>query len=260
MSDVNQKELMVVARDDEIDTENDLLEMALRMLERWKLIVIGALLGAIIAGFYSFVLATPMYEATSKLYVLNSSDSAINLSDLQIGSYLTSDYIEVFNTWEVHEIVRQNLKLSYTNEELQNMMTLKNPSNTRILYITIKSSDPQEAATLANEYAEVAGRYISSTMEMDEPNVLSEAQVPEHPVSPKKKLYVAIGFIVGALLMCGIVVVQFMLDDKIKNEDDVKKYIGLPTLAVVPDNEEAEMEDRKKFGDGSSNTRRRQKS
>lgn len=241
---------------EDAEFEIDLMEVLLRLLEKWKLIIAGALVGAVLMAMYSFILATPMYEATSKLYVLNSSDSAINLSDLQIGSYLTSDYMEVFDTWEVNEMVRQNLNLSYTREELADMLTLTNPSNTRILNITVTSSDPQEAADIANEYADVAGQYISATMQTDQPSLLSEALTPDKPVSPKKKCNVVLGFLLGALLVCAGVIIQYLLDDKIKNEEDIKKYVGLPTLSVVPDNDEAAVEDRKNLGKTNGGKRR----
>ena len=241
---------------EDAEFEIDLMEVLLRLLEKWKLIIAGALVCAVLMAMYSFILATPMYEATSKLYVLNSSDSAINLSDLQIGSYLTSDYMEVFDTWEVNEMVRQNLNLSYTREELADMLTLTNPSNTRILNITVTSSDPQEAADIANEYADVAGQYISATMQTDQPRLLSEALTPDKPVSPKKKRNVVLGFLLGALLVCAGVIIQYLLDDKIKNEEDIKKYVGLPTLSVVPDNDEAAVEDRKNLGKTNGGKRR----
>ena len=241
---------------EDAEFEIDLMEVLLRLLEKWKLIIAGALVGAVLMAMYSFILATPMYEATSKLYVLNSSDSAINLSDLQIGSYLTSDYMEVFDTWEVNEMVRQNLNLSYTREELADMLTLTNPSNTRILNITVTSSDPQEAADIANEYADGAGQYISATMQTDQPRLLSEALTPDKPLRPKKKRNVVRGFLLGALLVCAGVIIQYLLDDKIKNEEDIKKYVGLPTLSVVPDNDEAAVEDRKNLGKTNGGKRR----
>lgn len=111
-----------------------------------------------------------MYEATCKMYVTSASDSAINLSDLQIGSYLTSDYQEVFDTWEVHQGVIDRLKLDYDYEELDAMLTITNPGDTRILYITVKRDDPQEAATIANAYAQVAREYISIVMSTDMPD------------------------------------------------------------------------------------------
>ena len=85
---------------------------------------------------------------------MSRTDSAINLSDLQIGSYLTSDYQEVFKTWEVHEQVLQNLGLDYEYEQLENMLSITNPADTRVLYITVNSDDPEEATAMANEYAD----------------------------------------------------------------------------------------------------------
>ena len=224
------------AQTEAVDTEIDLLELFYRLIERWKYIVAAACVGALVMIVYSFVLATPIYEATSKLYVMTASDSAINLSDLQIGSYLTSDYQEVFNTWEVQEMVLQNLGLDYSYQQLSEMITVSNPSNTRILNVTAKHRDPQTAARLANEYASVAGRYISETMKTDEPSLLSEALTPTRPVSPKKARNTILGFLIGALLMIAIVTIQFIMDDKVKTAEDIRRYADLPTLALVPVN------------------------
>jgi len=174
-----------------------------------------------------------MYEATSEMYILSSKDSAINLSDLQIGAALTSDYEEVLRTWEVEALVRQNLDLPYTNKQLKGMISIANPSNTRILKITATSADPQEAKDIANEYVAVAREYISSVMMTDAPTTLSEAILPQQPVSPRKARNIALGFIVGALIAIVIITIVFISDDKIKTSDDIRKYIGLPTLAVV---------------------------
>ena len=200
---------------EESTNEIDLLELFYRLVERWKYILTAACVGALIMIVYSFILATPIYEATCKLYVMTASDSAINLSDLQIGSYLTSDYQEVFGTWEVQEMVLQNLGLDYTYQELSEMIAITNPSNTRILNVTAKNSDAQLAARLANEFASVAGRYISETM---------------------KTLNTILGFLIGALLMIVIVTVQFIMDDKVKTAEDIRRYADLPTLALVPVN------------------------
>lgn len=263
MNEIEQKNRGAVedARLEEAEAEIDLLEVLYRLLERWKWIAAGAIVGVLVMFVYSFMLATPIYEATSKLYVLNSSDSALNLSDLQIGSYLAADYIEVFDTWEIQEMVRQNLQLSYTNEEMRDMLTISNPSNTRILYLTVRSSNPQEAAAVANEYAAVGKRYISSTMQTDEPSVLSEAQVPTRTVSPRKLLNMALGMILGIFAVCAVIVVQFLLDDKVKTEEDIRKSTGLPTLAVVPDDSEAAKDPRERAiaGKSGKKTSRRSK-
>lgn len=230
----------VDVRDQERDQEMeiDLMELFYRLLERAKYIIAAALVGAIVMAFYSFALATPTYEATSKLYVMNSTSSAVDLSALQIGSYLATDYMEVFETWEVQEMVMQNLGLDYTYEQLSKKISVTNPSNTRILYITASADSPKEATALANEFASVAKQYISTTMLTDEPTVFSEALEPLNPVSPSKGRNTILGFLLGAIAAIGVFTVQFILDDKLKTADDIRKYAGIATLAIVPKNGE----------------------
>ncbi len=216
------------------ETEIDLLELLTTLLANLKYILLAAALGVILAGVYTLYIVTPQYQATSKLYVLGSKDSAINLADLQIGSNLTPDYKEVFKTWEVHEQVIQNLGLQYSYNAIQKMLDISNPPNTRILHITVTSTDPVEATLLANEYANVARKYISDTMRTDEPSVLSVALKPKSPSSPNRTRNLALGFMLGVLLAVGIITLRFVMDDKIRTQDDISKYAGLVTLAVVP--------------------------
>ncbi|NLF26715.1 MAG: capsular polysaccharide biosynthesis protein, partial [Clostridiales bacterium] len=197
----------------------------------------AALAGAILAAIYSFLLTVPMYEATAKLYVLNAGDSAVNLADLQIGTYLASDYQEVFSTWEVHQIVVENLGLSYSPRKMQGMLSISNPKDTRILHIKVTNSSPAEAAAIANEYASVARKFISEKMSTEQPNVLSVALQPTSPSSPNKSRNIMIGFVLGAMLACAVFVVQFLMDDRVRTADDIERYIGLPTLAIVPEQE-----------------------
>lgn len=212
----------------------DLMELVYRLLASWKLIVCLALVLAIATGVYTAFFVTPIYEATSTIYVLNRSDSAINFSDLQLGTALTQDYIKVFKMWEVHEQVISNLNLPYTYSEVRSMLTVTNDTDTRMLDITISSPDPEEAAAIANEYTKVASEYIAETMSTDKPNIMSVALVPANPVSPNKTRNIMLGFMLGAFLACGYVTIALLLDDKYKTAEDIRKYTGLTTLAVVP--------------------------
>lgn len=219
---------------DEGEREIDLVEMGYELLDKIKYIIIAAVLGGLVAALYVFGLATPMYEATAKLYVLNSSDSVVNLSDLQLGNYLASDYTEVFKTWEVKEMVRNNLGLSYNYDQLGGMVSISNPADTRILYITVTSPNPQEATDIANEYAKVVSNYVSTIMATERPNTMSQAILPTNPVSPKKTRSLIIGIMIGVILSAGIIVVRFALDDSIKSAEDITKYTGLAVLSIVP--------------------------
>lgn len=215
-------------------TTIDLVELMYRLLGSWKLIVALAIGFAIIAGVYTSFFVTPLYEATSIIYVLSNRDSAINVSDLQLGSELTQDYIKVFHMWEVHEEVISNLGLPYSYSQMQDMLSVVNDTDTRMLDITVTSADPQEAADIANEYAQVASQYIAETMATDKPNIMSVALVPSNPVSPNRTRNIIMGFLLGGILAAGIITVRMLLDDKYKTTEDIRRYTGLATLAVVP--------------------------
>ncbi len=216
------------------ETEIDLIELAQQFARHIKLILLLTVLGALLSAAYTFWMVTPIYESTAKMYILNSSGSIVNLSDLQIGSYLANDYMEFFKTREVHQTVASNLGLHYSVGQMQSMLTVENPKDTRMLYITVKSPDPKEAAAMANEYAAVAIKYIASTMATEEPNMMSTAIEAKAPSSPSKTKNIAIGLVLGLLLALGWITVRFLLDDKVKTVDDIRKYTALSVLAVVP--------------------------
>ena len=215
------------------EIEIDLGELFLRLLDKWYIVVAAALVGTIISGVWTYFFVTPMYEATTKLYILNSSNSAINLSDLQIGSQLATDYTYVFQNWHVHEKVIEELGLPYTYKDMDGMIRVSNPSGTRLLNITVSSPDPAEAQLVANTYAKVGREFISAVMKTEEPTIFQEARRPTRASSPSKTRNLIIGFMIGALIACAIIVIDFILDDKVRTSDDVTKLLGLPTLGVV---------------------------
>ena len=155
----------------------DLLELFMGLLAHWTLIAATAVVGAVLMALYTFFLVTPMYKATATIYVVSRNDSVLNFSDLQVGSELTSDYIKVFEMWEVHEKVISNLDLDYTYTDMASMLSVTNTSDTRMLDITVTNPDPEEAAAIANEYADVGAKYISEKMKTDKPTLMSSAPV-----------------------------------------------------------------------------------
>ena len=212
----------------------DIIELLTRLLDNAKHIITISLLCALIAGVIVFIFVTPVYTATSKLYIMSSDDSAINLSDLQMGTYLASDYQEVFYNWHVHERVIQKLSLPYDYETISDMLEVTNPSDTRILYISITSENPKEAKLIADTYADVAQEFITATMETREPSIFEEALLPTIPSAPHKLRIIVIAFAFGFIASCGFITVKFILDDRIRTASDIEKYLDLTVIGMMP--------------------------
>ena len=197
----------------------DLLELLYALLGKWREIAAATVACALIAAIG---------------VLFSQKDSDINMSDLQIGTALTDDYIQVFHMWEVQEKVISNLDLPYTYSQLDKMLSVTNASNTRMVEITVTSESAQEAADIANEYVTVVQDYIAKKMATDKISIMSTALVPTEPVSPNKTKSILLGALLGFVVSAGVIVVITLLDDTYKTTEDIKKYTGLVTMAVIP--------------------------
>ena len=70
-------------------------------------------------------------------------------------------------------------------------------------------------------------------MKTEEPTIFQEARRPTKASSTSKTKNLIIGFLIGALIACAIIVIDFIRDDKVRTSDDITKLLGLPTLGVV---------------------------
>ena len=224
------------------EDEVDLVELFYLLWGHAWQIILCLILGAGLALGYTKLLVTPLYQATSSIYIVSASNnSVVNLTDLQIGAQLTADYQELILSRPLLEDVIENLELTNGEGEpmstaaLSRMITITNTDDTRILKVTVTSPDPQESADIANELIDQACIYLPQIMETEEPNLVEEAIPPTQKSSPSTARNVLIGGLLGACLACGVLVVRYLMNDTFVPPDDVVKYLGVQPLAVIPE-------------------------
>jgi len=216
--------------------EIDLVELWYLFCSKLLYIVLAVLIGGIVAGFGTYFFISQKYTATSKIYIVSaSSGSVINLSDLQIGTNLTSDFGELIKSRPMMESTIQNLELEMSVKELSDILKVVNPSGTRILEITVTHTDPVIAAKIANEVARLSINWLAVVMESNEPHIVEDAIVPTVRSSPSYMKNTVLGaFLVGALYF-GICVLKYLLKDTISSEEEAERRLGLIPLASIPE-------------------------
>ena len=217
-----------------------------RIKRRLVFILFIAIIFAVAAGVGTKYLINPKYSSTSSVYVL-TKESVLSYADLQIGATLTSDYIELITSPTVLETVIKNLKKEneLSVKQFKSLITVSNPSDTRILNITVTYGDPGIAKILADELTEVSCNRIEEVMKMDRPNIFEQGKVDTIPVSPSLFKNVAIAGILGFMLASGVVIVAHLMDDTIHSAEDIEKYLNLNTLAAIPISEGSEADIRR---------------
>ena len=221
-------------RNEEI--EIDLLELFGHFMDKIWWIILGFLAGALIAGLITHFAITPKYTATAKMYMVSSSSqSVVDLTDLNIGQSISGDYVELLKTRPIVEDVIQEQGLEYSYNQLVNMMSLSVVNNTRIIKIEVTSTDPKEAMNIANALAEKGVSELPKLMETPAPHVAEYAIVPVNKSSPSLTKNTMIGALLGLLLMLAIFTIQFLMDDTFKTAEEVEREFGVMPLTVIPE-------------------------
>ena len=214
--------------------EIDVLSLLRTIWRKKFLILLTAILTTGLAFAYSAFLATPQYDSTTRLYVVTQSSdngAVITTQDLQAGSFLVKDYKEIILSQDVLKNVTTTLGIT---EDIKGKITVTIPTDTRILSITVRDSDPNQAATIANTLRDEAAKKIIEVTKVSDVTTLEAALPAENPSTPQTKRNLVLGFIVGAFLATALVLVLEVLDDRVKRPQDIEEGLGMTLLGVVP--------------------------
>lgn len=229
------------------EIEIDLVELFGALLRHIWLILAAGIFGALVCFVLSYFVIAPTYESTTKIYILNKqNETSVTYSDVQLGTQLTKDYAELINSRFVLEEVIQSLGLALTYEDLLDKIEVDTPTDTRIVAIAVADHDPVLAMNIANAVREAASEHIQNVMDIEAVNVVETANMPTEKAGPKVLIWTIVGALIMVCVICGIVIVRFLVDDTIKTSDDVEKYLGLSTLALIPIAEDENGSSRKK--------------
>ena len=226
-------------RNDNEEMEIDLLELLMVMKKHLSAILLAGIVGLVIMFAYTSFLVTPLYSASSMMYVMPDNSNSMNsstLSDMQVGQQLTSDYSSMIKSRSFMEDVIKKLNLTIDYQQLLGKVEVTNPTSSRILQVTVNDPNPQTAADIANEVASVAESKLKEITGMQAIKIYEEAAMPDRPSSPSLKKNCALGLLAGLVLAMAVITILYLLDDTIKTEDDIEKYLGMTTLAVLPYN------------------------
>lgn len=221
------------------EIEIDLMQIIKLLISKlWIIIVAGAIMG-LLALLGTKLLITPMYQSTAKLYInTRQNDSNTTLSDVQVSTQIVKDYKVLVTSRPVIEQVISNLNIDMEADALIGAITCKIETDSRVLSITVTDKDPYLAKQIVDELADVSATRIPKVTKIEGVEIIEYGVVPEAQSSPNTMMNTVVGALFGMVVVIVVVIVRFILDDTLKNSDDVEKYLGLSTLALIPITEE----------------------
>lgn len=239
-----KQETELIQQQQEDEAEIDLLEIFYLLKAKLFWLIFAFLIGGVLAAAITLFCITPKYTATAKIYMVSaSSESVLNLSDLNLGTSLSQDYAELIKIRPVFNEVIENLGLNMEYEELLEKVSINTIGDTRLLAVSVEDEDPREAQRIVNELADTAVTYIPKVMETSTPNIAEYAIVPKAPSSPNVAKNTILGALVFLILAAAVFIVRMLMDDSLKTAEDVEKAFGIMPFTVIPEGDLAEISD-----------------
>ena len=196
--------------------------------KRLGLILFSALIVTILGSIYTFFIASPVYTASTQLVVkLPNSDNSAAYAGQVTGNIQMSNTInQVIVSPVILDKVQSNLNLS--DDSFQKQVTAANQTNSQVITLTVKYSNPYMAQKIADETAKIFSSDAAKLLNVTNVNILSKAKAQTTPISPKPKLSIIAGLVLGL----AIALLKELFDNKINKEEDIEA-MGLTVLGVT---------------------------
>lgn len=225
-------------KEKQTNVELKLQELLTVYLRKWKAIVACVLLGAVVALCFSFFFLTPMYQTGITIYVSNrvtEDPEHVASSDLSASIYLVKAYMILATNDTVLSRAATELNEEYSVNQLRKAISTEQYENTVMFTLTVKHSNPKEAARIANVLGKVIPEVAPTVIDASSAKTLSTAKVPTSPYSPDYQQNAILGGVIGLGLALVYFALMHLRDTRVKDENDLTEIFQVPILGRIPD-------------------------
>ena len=222
--------------------EINLAELLSALIRKLWLILLCAVIAGALTYVYTANFIQPMYRSRITIYVNNTMESSnnnnnhsISATDLATSQRLVATYINILKSDRVLQPVADSIGGGITSAYIRNLMNASSLEETEIFEVIISHNNPELAAKIANAIADVAPEHIAEIVEGSSTKIIDRAKVATAPYSPNKTRNTLFGIFGGAVFAACFVILQTMLDVRVKGEEDLAQISSAPVLGLIPD-------------------------
>ena len=218
--------------------------LALFWKKKWIILLIILLITSI-GMIYSFYFIEPKYESSTTLIlgrinassengdILNDGEE-ITQSEININSNLVATYSELIKSKTLIQKVIDNLSLNLSEQAVRNSINVSRISETELIEIKVRNTDKNLASQIANEIAEVFSEKIEEIYNISNVYIIDRAVPAEAPYNINHIKDFGISISIAIIISIGYILIIHLLDNTIKNENEIEKVIGLKNLINIP--------------------------
>lgn len=220
--------------------------------KKLALIISMLILGTIISTVVTLFVITPKYSATTQLVVqTKGSDSNINTDKINSNLLLINTYKDLVKSKVVTEKTKDQLvkdgMTGISEDFLSHAISVEQNQNSQLFSIKAVTTDPIKSATIANTVSEIFQQEAVVMTDTDKVSIASKAIPNNQPISPNKKVNIAIGAVLGLIVGVMLALLSELFNRTVKTEDYLSEKLGLPVLGIIPLMSDREMNEIRKL-------------
>ncbi|MCV2504806.1 Wzz/FepE/Etk N-terminal domain-containing protein [Melissococcus plutonius] len=201
-------------------------------------IFVCAILGVGISGIMTFFMITPKYSSQAQLIVRLPQTTNANPNEVSANLQMINTYKDLIKSdsliGEIHKQLNATANIQLSTEELRNSIEITQSQDSQMFTIIATAKQATTAEKIANLTANTFQQKAKHTLNVDKVTIVSPAFADMKPISPNKKINLALGLTFGLLIgIIGAFGLEFF-DKTIKNEQFLSDELGLIVLGVVP--------------------------
>jgi capsular exopolysaccharide synthesis family protein len=214
----------------------DLRYICKTILNKWYIVLIMVILASAFSFYKGYHKVSISYEARNSLIVGNPIDTEgtkYKISEVELYERFIETYAALARSSIIAESVANKLNNRTAPETIQNAIVVTPQQNTQFINLRLRWNNRDQVVDMLNIFTDVfineaRNIYPSCTIK-----IIESTKGPKQIVfSRRTYIYIApiIGLIIGILIVLGL----DLLDNSIKFEEDVKEYLEVPTIGVIP--------------------------
>lgn len=132
-----------------------------------------------------------------------------------------------------------------TGSYIRSCIKVSSDDETCIVSVTATTGNKKLSAAISNATLVLFDDYINDFMagrngeKTVNTKISSSGAIPSSPSNANSTRNAVIFGVIGGVLICSILIIIFIFDDKIKTPDDIEKQLNLSVLGAIPEIEEA---------------------
>jgi capsular exopolysaccharide synthesis family protein len=233
----------------------------LKLLRTRWIVICVTIAVILLAAIAVNLLTTPMYEASTRLFV--STTSGTSASEIYQGNRFSQErvisYTELVKGETLAQRTIDKLGLDMKADDLQANVKASAKIDTVLIDVDVLDESPVRARDIADALSD---EFVVMVRELETPEdgappdarviVEQRASVPEFPVIPKKARNLAIGLVLGVLLGIGLAFLRDLLDNTVKDRQNLEEITGVAVVGSIPLDKDRRKEPAKSFDNDNS--------